>query len=162
MPKWTTFESQADLLESLVEVVLKHAPEDWEWAHLEVSLITEAWSGLVIVSAGGHQLSGPITEGKVLSILRRLRHKMYEPGTGTWYSMTLDITPDSAPETTFDYDTQPHFDEPPSSEAYLHDLMRYRRKDSSFPDWLVPIVAESRKGGDSAADSFTRWLKGGV
>ena len=163
MPKWTTFESRSDLIDSLVDVVLHHAPDDWEWAHLEASLITEAWSGLVIVSAPDRQLSGPITEGKALGILRRLRHKMYEAGTGTWYSMTLDLSPDKAPFTSFDYDTEPHFDEPPDPTAYLRDLQRYKRRDENLPEWLAALVSASRVGGgDSAGESLARWFKGGM
>ncbi|HET7724778.1 MAG TPA: hypothetical protein VFK68_09075 [Propionibacteriaceae bacterium] len=146
----------------LVEVVVRHAPEGWSWAHLEVSMVAELWSGSVTVTAPGRTLTGPITEGQALRILRELRHRMYVAGHGAWYSMTLDIDPDGTSTATYDFDSEPVLDPPADAAAYLRDVQRYKRKDSHVPDWLKATLDKTRTGSDSAADTFTRWLQGGL
>jgi len=154
--------SQSKLVDSLVDVVVRHAPEGWEWAHLEVSMVAELWSGTVSVTAADKVLSGQIKEGHALALLRELRHRMYVAGEGTWYSMTLDIDPDRTATATYNYDAEPVFDPAPDAAAYLHDLQRYKRKDNHMPAWVRDKLDETRKGGDSAADSFARWVQGGI
>ncbi len=154
--------SQSKLVDSLVDVVVRHAPEGWEWAHLEVSMVAELWSGSVSVSTADKKLSGPIKEGRALALLRELRHRMYVAGEGTWYSMTLDIDPDRTATATYNYDDEPTFDPAPEAAAYLHDLQRYKRKDNHMPSWMRDKLDETHTGGDSAADSFARWVQGGL
>ena len=154
--------SVSKLVDALVDVVVRHAPEGWSWAHLEVSMAAERWSGSVTVTTPGRTLTGPITEGQALRLLRELRHRMYVAGRGTWYSMTLDIDPDGTSTATYDDDAEPVFDPPADAAVYLRDLQRYKRKDSHLPAWLKARIEETRVGGDSAADTFTRWLQGGL
>lgn len=154
--------SQSKIVDALVEVVARHAPEDWQWAHLEVSMVAELWAGVVTVTAPGKELSGAIQEGQALRLLRELRHRMYVAGSGTWYSMTLDFGPDKVATATYDFEAKPVFDPAPESSVYLRDLQRYRRKDARVPAWLRAMIEEGRGTGDSAADTFTRWLKGGL
>ena len=154
--------SQSKLVESLVDVVVRHAPEEWEWAHLEVSMVAELYSGTVTVTAPGKELSGPIKEGNALGLLRELRHRMYVAGSGAWYSMTLDIDPDRTATTTFDYDGEPEFDPVPDASVYLRDLQRYKRKEASWPEWLRAKIEETRTPGTTAADTFSRWIQGGL
>ena len=154
--------SQAKLVDSLVDVVVRHAPEGWEWAHLEVSLVAELYSGTVTVTTPEKELSGAIKEGHALGILRELRHRMYVAGNGTWYSMTLDIDPDRTATTTYDFDDEPEFDPVPDASIYLRDLQRYKRRESRWPEWLRMKIEETRTPGTSAADSFARWIQGGL
>jgi len=154
--------SQSKLVDSLVDVVVRHAPEGWTWAHLEVCMVSELYSGTVTVTAGERVLSGPITEGHALGILRELRHRMYVAGTGAWYTMTLDIDPDRTATATYDYEGEPAFDPAPEPTVYLRDLQRYKRKDAHVPPWLREKIETTRSSGDSAADSFARWIQGGL
>ncbi len=154
--------SQAKLVDSLVDVVVRHAPEGWEWAHLEVSLVAELYSGTVTVTTPEKELSGEVKEGHALGILRELRHRMYVAGNGTWYSMTLDIDPDRTATTTFNFDDEPEFDPVPDASIYLRDLQRYKRRESRWPEWLRKKIEETRTPGTSAADSFARWIQGGL
>jgi len=154
--------SQSKLVDSLVEVVVRHAPDGWEWAHVEVNMVAELWSGTVSVTAGDKELSGGIKEGQALALLRELRHRMYVAGAGAWYSMTLDIDPDRTATATYNYDDEPEFDPAPDASVYLRDLQRYKRKDNHVPQWLRDKIIETRTPGDSAADSFSRWIQGGL
>ena len=154
--------SQAKLVDALVDVVVRHAPEGWEWAHLEVSMVAELYSGTVTATTSEKELSGPIKEGHALGLLRELRHRMYVAGTGTWYSMTLDIDPDRTATATYDYEGEPEFDPVPDASVYLRDLQRYKRKDAHVPPWLRGKIEETRTPGSSAADSFARWIQGGL
>jgi len=154
--------SQSKLVDSLVEVVVRHAPEGWEWAHVEVNMVAELWSGTVSVTAGDKELSGGIKEGQALALLRELRHRMYVAGVGAWYSMTLDIDPDRTATATYNYDAEPVFDPAPDAGVYLRDLQRYKRKDNHVPQWLRDKIEQTRTPGDSAADSFARWMQGGL
>lgn len=154
--------SQSKLVDSLVEVVVRHAPEGWEWAHVEVNMVAELWSGTVSVTAGDKELSGGIKEGQALALLRELRHRMYVAGAGAWYSMTLDIDPDRTATATYNYDDEPELEPAPDATAYLRDLQRYKRKDNHVPQWLRDKIYQTRTPGDSAADSFARWIQGGL
>jgi len=154
--------SQSKLVDALVDVVLRHAPESWEWAHLEVNMVAELYQGTVAVTTPEKTLSGEIKEGHALGLLRELRHRMYESGNGTWYSMTLDIDPDRTATTTFNYDDEPEFDPVPDASIYLRDLQRYQRREAQWPDWLRKKIEETRKPGTTAADTFARWIQGGL
>jgi len=154
--------SQSKLVDALVDVVLRHAPESWEWAHLEVNMVAELYQGTVAVTTPEKTLSGEIKEGHALGLLRDLRHRMYESGNGTWYSMTLDIDPDRTATTTFNYDDEPEFDPVPDASIYLRDLQRYKRREAQWPDWLRKKIEETRKPGTTAADTFARWIQGGL
>jgi len=63
-------------------LVVRHAPEDWEWAHLEVSIVAELYSGTVTVTTPTKELSGPIKEA-TRSDPAGAAHRMYVAGTGT-------------------------------------------------------------------------------
>ncbi len=162
MAKVPWAQSQSKLVDALVEVVVRHAPEGWEWAHLEVSMVAELWAGTVTVSTPDKELSGPIKEGQALALLRELRHRMYVAGSGAWYSMTLDIDPDRTATATYDFDEEPEFDPTPDASVYVRDLQRYKRKDAHVPQWLREKIEQTRSPGDSAADSFARWIQGGL
>jgi hypothetical protein len=154
--------SQSKLVETLVDVIVRHAPEGWEWAHLEVSMVAELWAGTVAVNGPDKKLSGPIKEGQALALLRDLRHRMYTAGSGTWYSMTLDIDPDGTATATYNYDDEPEFDPPPDASIYVRDLQRYKRKDAQLTPWLREKILATRTPGNSAADTFARWVQGGL
>jgi hypothetical protein len=162
MAKASWAPSQSKLVDALVKVVVRHAPEGWEWAHLEVSMVAELWAGTVTVTTPDKKLSGPIKEGQALGMLRELRHRMHVAGSGTWFSMTLDIDPDLTATATYDYDAEPVFDPVPDASIYVRDLQRYKRKDASLPDWLRGKIEETRTPGNSAADTFARWIQGGL
>jgi hypothetical protein len=154
--------SQSKLVDALVELVVRHAPEGWEWAHLEVNMVAELYSGTVTVTTPEKKLSGPVREGQALALLRELRHRMYVAGAGTWYSMTLDIDPDGTATTTYDDDDEPEFDPVPDASIYVRDLQRYKRKDAHLTPWLRSKIEETRTGGTSASDTFARWIQGGL
>jgi len=155
------FQSRAQLVDSLVEVVARHAPEGWTWAHVEVSMVATSYSGLVTVTTSDKTYSGPLREGHALGLLRQVRHRMYVSGAGTWWSMTLDVAPGGEPTTTFDYDDEPRFEIAPGAMEYVRDLSRYGRKEAHRPDWLKARVTEAQMAGDSAWDTFSRWVNGG-
>ena len=155
------FQTKEQLLESLVEVVVRHAPAGWLHAHLEASMVGPEWSGIVTVTMPDKELRGGLKEGRAVGLLRQLRHRMYVRGAGTWYSMTLDIVPGQEPTPTFNYDDEPLFDVELDASAYLKDLSRYGRKVTHRPDWLRAKIGDDGRTGDSAFDSFQRFINGG-
>ena len=155
------FQTQEQLLSSLVEVVVRHAPEGWTQAHLEASMVGPEWSGIVTVTTPDKELRGGLKEGRAVGLLRQLRHRMYIRGAGTWYSMTLDIAPGQEPVTTFNYDDEPLFDVELDAKAYLRDMQRYGRKVAHRPDWLRAKIGDEGRTGDSAVDAFQRFINGG-
>lgn len=74
--------------------------------------------------------------------------------------MALDITPGTEPTATFNYDDEPLFDVELDARAYLRDMQRYGRKVSHRPDWLRAKIGDPESDGDSAFDSFQRWING--
>jgi hypothetical protein len=161
---WRTvlgFQTQEQLLSSLVEVVVRHAPEGWIRAHLEASMVGPEWSGIVTITTPDKELRGGLKEGHAVGLLRQLRHRMYLRGAGTWYSMALDIAPGPEPTATFNYDDEPLFDVELDASAYLRDMQRYGRKVAHRPDWLRTKIGDQEHTGDSAFDAFQRFINGG-
>ncbi len=154
------FQNKEQLMASLVEVVVRHAPEGWLRAHLEASMVGPEWSGIVTITTPDKELRGGLKEGRAVGLLRTLRHRMYVRGAGTWYSMTLDIEPGQEPTTTFNYDDEPLFDVELGASAYVRDMQRYGRKVAHRPDWLRAKIGDQGRTGDSAFDSFQRWING--
>jgi hypothetical protein len=155
------FQTKEQLVDSLVEALKRHVPEDWVGAHLEASMVGPEWSGIVTVTLPDKELRGGLQEGRVVGLLRQLRHRMYVRGAGTWYSMSLDIAPDHEPVTTFNYDDEPLFDTELSASTYVRDMQRYGRKMAHRPDWLRAKVGDTGRTGDSAFDAFQRFINGG-
>ena len=153
-------QTREQLLNSLVDVVVRHAPEGWIRAHLEANMVGPEWSGIVTITTPDTELRGGLKEGRAVGLLRQLRHRMYVRGAGTWYSMALDITPGTEPQATFNYDDEPLFDVELDAKAYLRDMQRYGRKVSHRPDWLRAKIGDPDSDGDSAFDSFQRWING--
>jgi hypothetical protein len=59
---------------------------------------------------------------------------MYEPGVGTWFTMTYELHSDGRFQAAFDYDTKPACAFIP--EAYASELARFPRDPEHIPAWL--------------------------
>jgi len=73
---------------------------------------------------------------------RTMRGQMYQPGTGTWFSMELAVTDAGKVSTNFNYDDDPVFDPPIDPIAYAVDQDKFPRDPEHQPEWLRDRIAE--------------------
>ncbi|MGL4338831.1 MAG: hypothetical protein ACRCSP_00190 [Rhodoglobus sp.] len=69
-------------------------------------------------------------------LVRELREVMYRPGTGTWFTFTLTVTPQGGVDAQFNYDDEPEWDLPQEPVLYVEDLERFPRDGEHIPAWL--------------------------
>ena len=67
---------------------------------------------------------------------------MYRPGAGTWFTFTLEITPDGQASSSFDYDDEPDIPELDPT-VYLTDQERFPRDLENQPEWYKGRLAEA-------------------
>ena len=73
-----------------------------------------------------------------------LRSLMYQPGVGTWFTFTVDITPDGQATSSFDYDNEP--DIPIADPAvYITDQEKFPRDREHQPAWYRERLAEGER-----------------
>jgi hypothetical protein len=85
------------------------------------------------------------TEDSVLLAAKNLREAMYKPGRGTWFSMTLSITPaGDGWEASFNYTEKPVWElGEPSADAYAQELYLFPRDEEHIPDWFREEVKKA-------------------
>ena len=89
----------------------------------------------VIGPSGGQTQLDPLPEG-LEGHFDTLRLQMYQPGKGAWLTARITVTADGRFSTDFDYDTEPEWSIPVSSDIYTADLAEFPREDQHIPDWL--------------------------
>ena len=75
-------------------------------------------------------------------LITRLREAMYQPGLGTWFSAVLRVDRSGAVDGRFDYESEPEWDAPVDSIAYVTDFEKYPRDIENQPEWLQAKLAE--------------------
>ncbi|WP_460770072.1 hypothetical protein [Mariniluteicoccus flavus] len=96
----------------------------------------------VFISDGGPELR-TLAPSAAERAAERLRHLMYTPGVGTWFTMEVLVRREGTADTRFDYDSQPAFHVPPSDLAYVEDARVFPRDAAHTPDWLADKLAEA-------------------
>ncbi|UKA48881.1 hypothetical protein LFT48_15740 [Arthrobacter sp. FW305-123] len=74
----------------------------------------------------------------VLLAAKKLREVMYEPGKGTWFSMTLKVTPKGDGwEADYNYTEKPVWElGEPVNDTYAQELYLFPRDEDHIPDWF--------------------------
>lgn len=70
-----------------------------------------------------------------------LRHRMYQPGRGTWLSATFTLVSDGNMYPEFNYDDEPDWGRPVSDDEYAEELKVYPRDTEHLPEWLAQRLA---------------------
>lgn len=83
-------------------------------------------------------------------LFAQLRHAMYRPGQGTWFSARYTVDPPGSYHVTFNYDFDPHWQPPIPPQAWQEDLQHYPRDEEHTPRWLRdtlnPTTAQEESG----------------
>ncbi|WP_373862325.1 hypothetical protein, partial [Nocardia acidivorans] len=83
-----------------------------------------------------------------------LRHLMYRPGRGTWFTMDLVIRADSEPTAVFNYDDKPTH----ATSLGLNleaDLQAYPRNE--IPSWIPAAIEAAREIVNSRDPAMAGW-----
>ncbi|MBP2264797.1 exonuclease III [Pseudarthrobacter sp. PvP004] len=88
---------------------------------------------------------------EILFTVDDLREVMYRPGKGTWFSMTLKVTPKGDGwEADYNYTEKPVWElGEPVNDTYAQELYLFPRDEEHIPDWFK----EEMKGATWTPDS---------
>lgn len=129
--------SELSVEEMLVEIanaMVAAMHQRWTVAVYRPSVVTGRSQDELLVGDGGEYLI-PIDPppDRIRDIVPWLRHKMYEPGRGTWLSAVLRLEPDGTLCPHFNYDEQPDWWRPVDPSLYRDELQNYPRSDQHIP-----------------------------
>jgi hypothetical protein len=137
-------EEQSALLGKIGNLVAHFCPADWVQVMITYRAAGDYTEMPVMVrraTDGGLELWTPRPE--VAALFAELRAKMYQPGRGTWYSVTAHVFLNSRVESRFLWDDQPDWDGEPPVSALLRELTDFPRDEPMVPDWLRERVGKT-------------------
>ncbi|HWC80684.1 MAG TPA: hypothetical protein VG756_12070 [Pseudonocardiaceae bacterium] len=118
------------------------APTGWAEIVLTVSATVVATEfALQVRMRDGSPGSMELPAG-VKAAFRALREEKYEPGRGTWFSANVRLRPNSAPEFSYDFDSDPNWWPPLHPSAFTRDQEAFPRDDEHVPPWLRKLLDE--------------------
>lgn len=127
---------QAQLISSIAETVGGALPAGWSRARLVATMTASVSDFGVWVTREGAE-SKALAPRPATKAAKLLRELMYEPGKGTWFTMTMTLHPQGSADTAFDYNSEPDFAPVPISDsAFVSDLKRFPRDAEHTPNWL--------------------------
>jgi hypothetical protein len=135
--------AEAHLRTEMASALADAAPTAWRelrYTAASVGGVTDIQASAVFDDERVEPLDAP---GRVSLLRSKLRTAMYEPGTGTWFSMTLTVTHDGRAEATYNYDEEPWSHVPIVSSAWLADQEKFPRDPEHRPAWLQRKLAEA-------------------
>ena len=74
---------------------------------------------------------------KLMEMLAELRKGTYREGTGTWFTLRLQVHNLATISLDFDYDNEPQWEVPPPEDAYREELELFPRAPENTPYWLA-------------------------
>ncbi|MGI8308444.1 glycohydrolase toxin TNT-related protein [Saccharopolyspora hattusasensis] len=129
-------EEQEQIARSIGVLLLQGAPEDWQEITVEYRATGEYHDllGEVAVQDGSSRPWEPPIE--LQEIFERLREGMYRPDVGTWLSALYVVERPSSYRIDINFDSEPLWQRPLPSAAYVDELRRYPRAEENVPDWM--------------------------
>ncbi len=123
-------------------------------ARLEWSQAGTEHSGRFVLDPLGASRRVP-TPSEVTEVMAQLRAQMAKPGTGTWLSAVITVSPDNT-EAEFNYSQRPYWNAPgesmleapaappvPDERRWAADLRRYPRDQDNLLVWMAaPVIAD--------------------
>ncbi|WP_159945253.1 MULTISPECIES: hypothetical protein [unclassified Nocardiopsis] len=148
---------QDEYLRAVGTDLLRAAPDDWVKLRLVYAgLGTRETATLDVLFEGGRS-TGWVPPLSALERLRALRAGMHARGTGTWYTAYYEVERPGSYRVRYDYDGEPHFDDPGDAAGYALELERFPRDDERVPDWLWERLEGGDRVPDAAAESSPYW-----
>ncbi|PRX46538.1 hypothetical protein B0I33_107115 [Prauserella shujinwangii] len=148
-PTGTPEDDPADaLLRRIGAQLIAVAPEGWRRIDFTATMATmvEDFALTVVLPDGGTPPVDP--PPGIKPDLMDLRHRMYEPGRGTWLSLRLVIDPPGSYVVDFNFDLDPRWDPPVPDVVFQRDFEAYPRDPAHVPGWLRERLAGGAGDGE--------------
>lgn len=140
---------QEEIVRELAHILLSSAPEGWQKMELVFHSTVGIDAAEIFATTTGEPERLP-TPMAVARNMQALRQGMYEDGKGSWFTARLIVEPPGRYQITYDFDSEPTFVPPLTSDAYALDFEYFPRSDENTPDWLRQKLAEARQNGTSS------------
>ncbi|OKI19021.1 hypothetical protein A6A08_05335 [Nocardiopsis sp. TSRI0078] len=140
--------------------LLRAAPDDWVKLRLVYSGLGAWETARFEVMFEGGRSTGCVPPLSAVERMREVRAGMYTAGTGTWYTAYYEVERSGGYRVRYDYENEPHFDEPRDDDGYALDLERFPRDDEHVPDWLRERLEGDRVPGTAEGASPWSMLAG--
>ncbi|WP_150243311.1 hypothetical protein [Nocardiopsis quinghaiensis] len=147
---------QDEFLRRIGTDLLRAAPDDWVKLRLVYSGLGACETARFEVMFEGGRSTGCVPPLSVVEWMREMREGMYTAGTGTWYTAYYEVERPGGHRIRYDYENEPHFDEPRDDASYAFDLEHFPRDDEHVPDWLRERLEGDRVPG-AASEGGSLW-----
>jgi hypothetical protein len=129
-------EEQEQIARRIGVLLLRSATEDWQQITVEYRATGDHHDllGEVASQNGTSEPWEPPEE--LVGIFEHLREGMYRPDVGTWLSALYVVERPSSYRIDINFDTEPQWNRPLPTSAYVEELHRYPRSDENIPDWM--------------------------
>ncbi|MFW6642112.1 hypothetical protein ACOALZ_18970 [Nocardiopsis algeriensis] len=136
---------QEKLVREMALEILEGAPRGWSVMKYRYEHIGRAGAGENLVTFEDGETKRKRQPYSVIEKAISLKEGMYEKVKGTWFSMTLTITPPESFEVEFNYDkTMSIHPLPPLPGSYAYELEKYPRDPEYIPDWLQEKLRQAQ------------------
>jgi len=125
---------------ALAKAVVAALPTGWTHGRYQASVVVgRSEDELAVRLADGTQsLVDP--PARVRELVPWLKHRMYQPGRGTWLSATFTVVSDGNMYPEFSYDAEPGWARPVTDQTYRDELEAYPRDPASLPRWWADRI----------------------
>ncbi|TKV28831.1 hypothetical protein FDK12_03935 [Arthrobacter sp. NamB2] len=134
-------QDEADLLVSIARAVEGSVQPGWSSLRFRAWAIGNVMSYELLALRNGKEERSIPAAAAVYRPLKRLKTVGHVAGTGTWLSLTLNISSFGGLDVDYNFDDRPHFDIDISTQDYALELQRFRRRDESIPAWWRERIA---------------------
>lgn len=134
---------QAQLIREIASAVAERLPSGWKRVRFIARVTCEVSTCSTLVTQRVDE-EAVRSSRRAWDLAKELRSVMYQPGAGTWFTFTLDITSDGQANSSFDYDGEPDI---PWADptVYLTDQEKFPREVENQPEWYKGRLAEAER-----------------
>ncbi|WP_143220787.1 hypothetical protein [Actinomadura sp. CNU-125] len=129
--------------------LVRVAPEHWSQLTFTVRSTVDRGSQFLEVRLADGSTTTAFAPISVADAMDDLRHAMYVPGAGTWFTATLTVERSLSRSIEFDYDSEPEFVPPVSPGSFALDQEYFPRDQDHLPGWLQAKLAEAGATGQA-------------
>jgi hypothetical protein len=133
--------ARAQGIERIAEALVAGTEPGWSELRYRVQATAAVRQSQLRVVRDGVETQ-PLPPREADSTAKTMRGAMFQPGKGTWFSMSVTVTDAGKVSTDFNYDEDPQFDPPIDPIAFVLDQEKFPRDPHNQPEWLRERIAE--------------------
>lgn len=137
---------QQQLVQKIGGVISRFRVGDWQTSEYQTSSLVGYQEHMIYLRLPNGSVEPEFPPDELIDLTEDLRHVMYRPGAGTWFSATINIGESGRVSADFNYDDEPYWETGIAPVLYTQDLEKYPRDDAQVPDWLRQRLAEAEGG----------------